>query len=121
MFDNRSSRPISTKTSASTASFNGIFYNQYKANIMAVGCSDHTIQLFNTGNHSFADLYSTLYHPCTIADDDENNGVSEQATELPKCIETEFDVKHISWNARNPSRSSLALVISRPDRCMWLW
>ena len=106
MFDHRSSRPISTKTSASIASFNGIFYNQYKANIMAVGCSDHTIQLFNTGNHSFTDLYSTLYHPCTTSAEDEdlNNGMSEQATELPKCIETEFDVKHITWNSRNPSR-----------------
>ena len=121
MFDRRSSRPISTKTSAGTASFNGIFYNPHKASIMAVGCSDHTIQLFNTANHSFADLYSTLYHPCAITEDYENKGVSEQATELPKCIETEFDVKHITWNARNPSISSIESFTSRLDRGMWLW
>ena len=70
---------------------------------MAVGCSDHTIQLFNTSNHSFADLYSSLYHP-RVSTGDEGESSSETTTEVPKCIETEFEVKHITWNARNPSR-----------------
>lgn len=74
-----------------TASFLTIHYNPFKPSIMAAGCSDRSILLFNTNNLSFSNLYSTLYH------------MKNEDAGTPSCIETEFEVTNISWNGQNPS------------------
>ena len=78
-----------------------IHYNPYKPNVMAVGCSNRSILLFSTANHTLSNLYSTLYH---LPKDMEDNP--------PIGIETEFEIKDISWNPQNPSKCT-SLLSSR--------
>lgn len=81
------------------ASFLTINYNPFKPSIMAAGCSDRSIQLFNTNNLSFSNLYSTLYH------------MKNEDAEIPSCIETEFEVMDLSWNTQNPSMNYIFFKI----------
>lgn len=73
---------------------------------MAVGCSNRSILLFSTANHTLSNLYSTLYH---LPKDMEDNP--------PTGIETEFEIKDISWNPQNPSRYE-SLLSSRHARSL---
>lgn len=67
-------------------------YNPYKPNIMAAGCSDHSIQLLSATSNGYSNIYSTLYH---YAED--------TSLPPPSCIETEWEIKDVSWNPQNPS------------------
>ena len=87
-------QPVFSYTSETNTSFNTIHYNPYKSNIMAVGCTDHSIKLFSTQNNELTNLYSSFYH----------NTDHTTTTEPPSAIETDFEVRDISWNPQNPSR-----------------
>ena len=92
MFDMFLDAPLASYRSPDSCSFTTLLYNQYKPGVMAVGCSNHSIQLFSTNNRGFSDLFSTLYHPS-----------AENQITPPSLIETEFDIRDISWNSQNPS------------------
>lgn len=104
LFDMASSQPLLKQTNDSNNSFLTIHYNPYKPNLMAASCSNHTIQLFNTNSHTLSNFFSTLPpshdHP------------------LPTAIETEFEVRDISWNPQNPCIPSSSLR-HRSPRGMW--
>lgn len=81
--------PIASFRSTDSGSFTTLGYNAYKAGALAVGCSNHSILLFNTTDRQFAELYSSF---------------SSQDETPPSVIQTEFGVKDLSWSAQNPSR-----------------
>ena len=86
-------QPVFSYTSETDTSLNTIHYNPYKPNIMAVGCTNHSIKLFSTQNNELTNLYSSFYH----------NTEDITTTEPPSAIETDFEVRDISWNPQNPS------------------
>lgn len=92
MFDMNYDSPLASYRSPDSCSFTTLLYNQYKPNVMAVGCSNHSIQLFSTTNHGFSDLFTSYSIPS-----------AESQTIPPSLIETDFDIRDISWNAQNPS------------------
>ena len=80
--------PIASFRSTDSGSFTTLGYNAYKAGALAVGCSNHSILLFNTNDRQFAELYSSF----------------SQGETFPSVIQTEFGVKDLSWSAQNPSQ-----------------
>ena len=88
LFDMASSQPLLKQTNDSNNSFLTIHYNPYKPNLMAASCSNHSIQIFNTNSRTLTNFFSTLPASCDHP--------------LPTAIETEFEVRDISWNPQNP-------------------
>ena len=80
--------PIASFRSTDSASFTTLGYNAYKADVLAVGCSNHSILLFDTKHRQFSELYASF---------------SSQGETPPSVIQTEFGVKDLSWSAQNPS------------------
>lgn len=78
--------------------FNTLHYNPYKPNILAVGCADRSIQLFSTRNRKLTSLYSSMNY-------------ADGNPTLPTCIETEFEIKDISWNPQNPCNRDYPIII----------
>ncbi|KAK8792487.1 hypothetical protein WA588_004983 [Blastocystis sp. NMH] len=105
LFDMASSQPLLKQTNDSNNSFLTIHYNPYKPNLMAASCSNHTIQLFNTNSHTLSNFFSTLPpshdHP------------------LPTAIETEFEVRDISWNPQNPYRLAACGIADGSGIYVW--
>lgn len=97
--------PVFNYTSETNSCFNTIHYNPYKPNILAVGCADRSIQLLSTAHKKLSNLYLTMNYA-------ENDSLSP-----PTCIETEFEIKDISWNPHNPGSSSPAFLVDVLAAC----
>lgn len=90
----------------STSTITTIHYNPYKPNIMAAGTAGKSILLFFTASHTLSNLYASFSH------------LPGQQDYCPEGIQTEFEIKDISWSPQNPSTDPRSFSHCRRFGCL---